>query len=79
VRKKHKELLWNLSRHLEQTIIRDLETRLGIRRPVHMDSTAGPSLTSISSGWVALELPLRSRSLSQEGQDSSATVAADAE
>jgi len=65
VRKTHKVLLWDLSRHLEQTILRDLETRLGIRRPMHMDSTAGPSLTStgaISPGLSALELPLRSQS-----------------
>ncbi|KAL8284640.1 hypothetical protein RB600_009182 [Gaeumannomyces tritici] len=63
VRKKHKALLWDLSRHLEQTTLRDLETRLGVRRPMHMDSTAGPSLTTtgtISSGLPALELPLRS-------------------
>lgn len=80
VRKKHKVLLWDLSWHLEQTAIRDLETRLGIRRPMHMDSTAGPSLTTtgtISLGWLALELPLRS--LSRDEQDSSSTVAAAAE
>lgn len=46
VRKKHKVLLWEFSRHLEQTTARDLETRLGIRRPFTMDSTAGPSLTT---------------------------------
>lgn len=76
VRKRHKVLLWDLSRHLEQTTIRDLETRLGIRRPMQMDSTAGPSLTTtgtISSGLPALELPLRS--LSTHDHDSSSTVA----
>ncbi|KAF3767952.1 hypothetical protein M406DRAFT_338624 [Cryphonectria parasitica EP155] len=49
VRKKHKVLLWELSRHLEQTTVRDLETRLGIRRPWNLDSTAGPSLTTTGS------------------------------
>ena len=71
VRKKHKVLLWDLCRHLEQTILRDLETRLGTRRPMHMDSTAGPSLTTtgtISSGLSALELRLRSQS--RDDQDS---------
>lgn len=64
VRKKHKVLLWDLSRHLEETALRDLETRLGERRPIHMDSTAGPSLTTtgtISSVLSALELPFRSQ------------------
>ena len=53
VRKQHKVLLWELSRHLEQTAARDLETRLGVRRPNNMDSTAGPSMPtteSITSG-----------------------------
>lgn len=78
VRTKHKELLWNLSRHLEQTTLRDLETRLGIRRPKTMDSTAGPSLTTtgtIPSGLWALELSLRSLSIAEE--DSFSTAAAD--
>lgn len=52
VRKRHKVLLWEFSRHLEQTTARDLETRLGVRRPFPMDSTDGPSLTS--SGSVSL-------------------------
>ncbi|EXF86229.1 hypothetical protein CFIO01_02288 [Colletotrichum fioriniae PJ7] len=54
VRKQQKARLWELSRHLEQAAVRDLETRLGIRRPMTMDSTAGPSLTTtgtISSGF----------------------------
>lgn len=62
VRKKHKELLWDFSRHLEQTTARDLETRLGIRRPTTMDSTAGPSLTTtgtVSTGFWTRELSLR--------------------
>ncbi|KAK2605534.1 hypothetical protein N8I77_008364 [Diaporthe amygdali] len=46
VRKRHKALIWDVSRHLEQTTARDLETRLGIRRLITMDSTAGPSLTT---------------------------------
>lgn len=78
VRTKHKELLWNLSRHLEQTTLRDLETRLGIRRPKTLDSTAGPSLTTtgtISTGLWALELPLRSLSIDEE--DLFSTAAAD--
>ncbi|KAF5963045.1 hypothetical protein FCOIX_13996 [Fusarium coicis] len=54
VRKRHKTLLWELSRHLEETTARDLETRLGIRRRKNLDSTAGPSLTtsgSVASDW----------------------------
>lgn len=73
VRKKHKVLLWNFSRHLEETVIRDLQTRLGIRRPMQMDSTAGPSLTTtgtLPSEWGNLELPLRPPS-----PDSSSTAA----
>lgn len=53
VRKKHKILLWEFSRHLEQTTARDLETRLGMKRPYNMDSTAGPSLTT--TGTVSME------------------------
>lgn len=63
VRKKHKVLLWEFSRHLEETTARDLETRLGTpQRPFNMDSTAGPSLTStgaISVDSWEIELPLR--------------------
>ncbi|KAF3801494.1 hypothetical protein GCG54_00014708 [Colletotrichum gloeosporioides] len=62
VRKKHKALLWEFSRHLEQTTARDLETRLGIRRPISKDSTAGPSLTTSwtdSIGSWTQELSLR--------------------
>ncbi|KAK1506597.1 hypothetical protein CABS01_16895 [Colletotrichum abscissum] len=54
IRKQQKVRLWELSRHLEQAAVRDLETRLGTRRPMTMDSTAGPSLTTtgtISSGF----------------------------
>ncbi|KAK1657030.1 hypothetical protein BDP55DRAFT_568143 [Colletotrichum godetiae] len=54
VRKQQRARLWELSRHLEQAAVRDLETRLGTRRPMTMDSTAGPSLTTtgtISSGF----------------------------
>ncbi|KAH7127920.1 hypothetical protein B0J13DRAFT_646022 [Dactylonectria estremocensis] len=68
VRKEHKVRLWELSRHLEQTTARDLETRLGIaRRPRTLDSTAGPSLTtteSFTSGRWAAELAIRSQPLS---------------
>ncbi|CAG1959374.1 unnamed protein product [Fusarium graminearum] len=59
VRKRHKTLLWELSRYLEATTARDLETRLGIRRRKNLDSTAGPSLTtsgSIASDWWNSEL-----------------------
>ncbi|KAM5353684.1 hypothetical protein ACJ41O_000334 [Fusarium nematophilum] len=66
VRKQHKTLLWELSRHLEQMTARDLETRLGIRRRKNLDSTAGPSLTtsgSITSGWWLDELPFHGKSL----------------
>ncbi|KAH7020473.1 hypothetical protein EDB80DRAFT_561576 [Ilyonectria destructans] len=62
VRKEHKTRLWELSRHLEQTTARDLVTRLGIRRPKALDSTAGPSLTtteSFASGWLQAELVIR--------------------
>lgn len=68
VRKRHKVLLWEFSRHLEQVTARDLETRLGIRRPNTMDSTAGPSLTSSwteSTGGWSQELPLRGFDLSK--------------
>lgn len=62
VRKGHKFLLWEFSRHLEQTTARDLETRLGIpRRPFNLDSTAGPSLTTtgtVSTGFWYQSLPL---------------------
>lgn len=54
VRKKHKVLLWEFSKHLEQTTARDLETRLGIRRPHTKDSTAGPSLTT--TGTVSTDV-----------------------
>lgn len=50
VKKAHKVLLWELSRHLEQTTARDLETRLGIpKRPRNLDSTAGPSMPTAES------------------------------
>ncbi|KAH7176904.1 hypothetical protein EDB81DRAFT_707606 [Dactylonectria macrodidyma] len=61
VRKAHKVRLWELSRQLEQTTARDLETRLGIRRPKSLDSTAGPSLTSmdsLTSGWLLAQLAI---------------------
>ncbi|OIW33033.1 hypothetical protein CONLIGDRAFT_695336 [Coniochaeta ligniaria NRRL 30616] len=79
VRKKHKKFIWDLTQHLEQTLIRDLDTRLGVRRPKTLDSTAGPSLTTtgtVSTGWWISELPLRS--LSGDEQDSSSTAAVDA-
>lgn len=63
VRKRHKVLLWEFSRHLEDTTARDLETRLGIKRPKTLDSTTGPSMTS---SWTSsmevwsLDLPVRS-------------------
>ncbi|CRK43722.1 hypothetical protein BN1723_016252 [Verticillium longisporum] len=62
VRKKHKTLLWEFSRHLEQTTARDLKTRLGIRRTMTMDSIDGPSLTTtgtFSSESHTDELSLR--------------------
>jgi hypothetical protein len=49
VRKSHNVLLGELSRHLEQTTVRDLETRLGIRRAKSQDSTAGPSMPTTES------------------------------
>ncbi|OAA33092.1 hypothetical protein AAL_00557 [Moelleriella libera RCEF 2490] len=56
VRKEHKVLLWHLSQHLEQTAARDLQTRLGVRKPKSLDSTAGPSLSTTDNGapkwWV---------------------------
>lgn len=61
VRKKHKVLLWEFSRHLEQTTARDLETRLGIQRPRTMDSTAGPSLTT--TGTVSTDFWFQNLSL----------------
>lgn len=68
VRKSHKVLLWELSRHLEQTTARDLQTRLGTRRPKTLDSTAGPSFpttSSLSSAWWMKELAVRSSSPNQ--------------
>lgn len=49
VKRGHKVLLWELSRHLEQITARDLETRLGIRRAKSQDSTAGPSMPTTES------------------------------
>ncbi|KAK2022205.1 hypothetical protein LX32DRAFT_205538 [Colletotrichum zoysiae] len=49
VRQRQKVLLWTISQHLEQTIVRDLQTRLGMHRPSNMDSTAGPSLTTTAT------------------------------
>lgn len=70
VRKRHKVLLWEFSRHLEQTTARDLETRLGIpRRPVNLDSTAGPSLTTtgtVSTGFRYQNLQLSVRNGSEK-------------
>lgn len=51
VKRRHKVLLWELSRHLEETTARDLETRLGIRRAKSSDSTAGPSIPT--TDWQA--------------------------
>lgn len=62
VRKWYKPLLWEFCRHLEHVTARDLETRLGIRRPNTMDSSAGPSLTSTWTELTELssqDLPLR--------------------
>ncbi|QBZ66679.1 hypothetical protein PoMZ_13662 [Pyricularia oryzae] len=73
VRKKHKTLFWDLNRHLEETVLRDLETRLGVRRPVHMDFTAGPSLTTtgtFSSFSSAMELPIRFELVEDQGPSS---------
>ena len=67
VRKSHRILLWELSRHLEQTAARDLQTRLGVLRPKALDSTAGPSFPTTSSlpsaSWT-WEIPIRGPSLS---------------
>ena len=49
VKRRHKHLLWDLSRHLEETVARDLETRLGIRRDKSLDSTAGHSMPTTES------------------------------
>ncbi|KAJ6783475.1 hypothetical protein PWT90_03508 [Aphanocladium album] len=62
VRKVHKKMLWDLSQHLEKMAARDLETRLGLRRPATVDSSAGPSLPtteSLASGWWVDESVLR--------------------
>jgi hypothetical protein len=64
VRKKHKNMLWEFSRHLEETTVRDLGNRLGITRPYNLDSTAGPSLTttgSIFTDFGSQGLSLRGR------------------
>lgn len=68
VRKSHKVKLWELSRYLEETAARDLQTRLGVRRPKALDSTAGPSFPTTSSlpsaSWT-WDIPIRSSSLSE--------------
>jgi hypothetical protein len=60
VKRKHKVLLWELSRDLEQTTARDLESRLGIRRAKSLDSTAGPSMPMTENQVLAegLRLPV---------------------
>lgn len=68
VRKTHKVLLWEFIRFLEQTTARDLETRLGSKRPNNSDSTAGPSLTT--TGTASTE-PLSSRPLGPASPSSS--------
>lgn len=65
VRKKHKALLWEFSRHLEDATLRDLTTRLGIRRAIPLDSTDGPSLTSTASISVGPRSQALSVDLSQ--------------
>jgi hypothetical protein len=72
VRKRHKVLLWEFTRSLEQTTARDLETRLGILRPKSLDSSAGvslPTTTSSNSEWFYQQLPVR---LSNPSSESSA-------
>ena len=62
IRKAHKEMLWAMSRHLEKTAARDIDMRLGIRRPSAADSSGGPSLPtteSLDSGWWADDEVLR--------------------
>ncbi|KAJ0107727.1 hypothetical protein J7T55_010334 [Diaporthe amygdali] len=78
VRKKHKVLLWEFSRHLEQTTARDLETRLGIQRPATMDSTAGPSLTT--TGTVSTDFWFQNLSLvARDGSENAAFEESDKE
>lgn len=80
VRKKHKTLFWDLDRHLEETVLRDLETRLAVRQPAHMDSTAGPSLTTtgtFSSLSSAMELPIRSELLEDQELSSDTGIITD--
>ncbi|KAI7909504.1 hypothetical protein M9X92_011597 [Pyricularia oryzae] len=77
VRKKYKTLLWDLNRYLEETVLRDLETRPGVRRPVHMDSTAGPSLTTTGTFSLlssAMELPIRFEFVEDQGPSSDAGI-----
>jgi hypothetical protein len=70
VRRTHKPLLWNLTQHLEKTIVRDLKSRLGTRRLPQLDSTAGPSLTTTDSrfttAFAALEIRLRDQARASE-------------
>jgi hypothetical protein len=50
---KHKVLIRDLSKQLEETTARDLNMRLDIRRPSVLDSSAGPSLP----GPGSLDMP----------------------
>ncbi|KAL6408495.1 hypothetical protein AUP68_08352 [Ilyonectria robusta] len=50
---RHKMLIRDLSRQLEETTARDLAMRLDIRRPAVLDSSAGPSLP----GPGSLDMP----------------------
>ncbi|KXJ85599.1 hypothetical protein Micbo1qcDRAFT_141367 [Microdochium bolleyi] len=70
VRKRHKHLLWEFVRYLEETTARDLQTRLGLRRPINSDSTAGPSLTTTAesvTGSLASGVPERLTPSPSEG------------
>lgn len=62
VRKAHKEMLWELGKHLEKMAARDIAMRLGVRRPSTVDSSAGPSLPTTESSarpWWVNELAFR--------------------
>lgn len=78
-RKIHAKLIWDINQFLEQTVGRELETRLRIPRSKKAvyDSTAGPSLTSFVVGGVFSfikpqppTLASEPNRISEEGEDS---------
>lgn len=78
VYRKYKALTLQLSKKMEETAKQDLESRLGSsRRPVPAESTAGVSLSGLTSSSLARETtqhPVRSWSDSVESQNATEDV-----